>query len=256
MVFEDFHWMKLWPPWQHCAWAKPSLPMSNRTMASTGISTSSILPTLWARPSTLLVSAASSMTTHTWQSQTCPVSEQHGEKGSHLYPNFWVIWRTTSMSFVLCSPLPSVLLSFLSAIVAIVFSTSCHLYPASPIPSHPTVSLYIPFHPCCPLLCEDPEVGTADERGHGFLSLGYITQESSLGRSRGFNLHWSPWPIRSLHINHYLLTKGSQADVEISFIGISVNILECTRTSWSCGKQLLLLLVPMLRPLTNFWQGL
>lgn len=163
-----------------------------------------ILPALWARPSTLLVSAASSMATHTWQSQTCPVGEQHSEKGSHLYLNFWIIWRKTSVSFVFCSPLPSVLLSFLSAIV---FSTSCHLYPASPIPSHPTVSLYIPFHPCCPLLCEDPEVGTADERGHGFLSLGFLTQDSSLGRSRGFNLYWSPWPIMSLHINHYLLTK-------------------------------------------------
>lgn len=58
MVFEDFHWMKLWPPWQHCAWAKPSLPWAIEPgtgqaefMASTGISTSSTLPTLWARPS-------------------------------------------------------------------------------------------------------------------------------------------------------------------------------------------------------------
>lgn len=62
------------------------------------------------------------------------------------------------------------------------------------LPSQATQpSLYVfldfAFHPRGILPYEDPEPGTTDERGHDmfvFLSLGYLTQETSLGLSIDF----------------------------------------------------------------------
>lgn len=125
----------------------------------------------------------------------------------------------------------------------ILFSTSCHLYPAIPLQSHPAVSLYLPgwcIYPCFVLTYEDLELGTADEGGNEafvFLRLGYLTQYNLFWFHRQYDLYLALWPVMYESLHQPLSTGNRIFDQSWDqFYRYMYGYLECTLTSWSFSK--------------------